>query len=530
MFGKKKIKAAALVLSLTMVASAMAGCSSSTPSSSGSTSGSADGAKLSFTYNLEGKYLNWMKDLAIWPEMQKQSNTDITLVNGGDDDDHYYQNIDLKVSSGGLGDAAIARLSQVQVYGAQGAFQDLAPLIDKYAPNIKKYIDSNPEYKSMVTDKDGHIYGITAEYPLITNVTFYREDMFKAAGITSNPTTIADFTKTLETLKTKFGSTQGYYPFTGRDSYLHFAECFGADDYIDDSGKVHGIYDYGIGNGTGYDVHAAGFKDMLTWYNQLYTKGLIDPEWVAGTQTEETWQTKMLTGKGTVGDDFPTRPTWFMNNGGPSNDKNYSIKVMNFFKDTKGNDIKRWNYDATIRTDRYLVIPAASKNAEAVLKFEDFLFSDKGLQLMHYGIEGTTTEKQSDGTYKWLKDFGAEAVKPLGTTNYGMYQDRLTFPFPVDNAAYYDSLDTLTKSYASDYFTKYAKAAKPIVYSADQQKQRSQLLAKYQTEFTAEVLGFVNGKTAINDANWAKFLADMDSDGYTAIHKIDQDAYDAMQK
>ena len=41
----------------------------------------------------------------------------------------------------------MVRLTQAKVYGAQGAFVDLAPYIKKYAPHIQAYIDSNPEYK-----------------------------------------------------------------------------------------------------------------------------------------------------------------------------------------------------------------------------------------------------------------------------------------------------------------------------------------------------------------------------------------------
>ena len=63
------------------------------------------------------------------------------------------QEVDQRIISKTLPDAVMTKLTQTNVYGPQGAFVDLAPYIEKYAPNLQKYIDDNPDYKALVTNE-----------------------------------------------------------------------------------------------------------------------------------------------------------------------------------------------------------------------------------------------------------------------------------------------------------------------------------------------------------------------------------------
>ena len=53
-------------------------------------------------------------------------------------------------------------LSDVDVikYGNQGMLIPLNDLIDKHAPNVKKLLEENPEYKKQLTAPDGNIYSL----------------------------------------------------------------------------------------------------------------------------------------------------------------------------------------------------------------------------------------------------------------------------------------------------------------------------------------------------------------------------------
>lgn len=44
-------------------------------------------------------------------------------------------------------------------YAKQGVIIPLEDLIDKFMPNLKKVLDENPQYRTLITASDGHIYG-----------------------------------------------------------------------------------------------------------------------------------------------------------------------------------------------------------------------------------------------------------------------------------------------------------------------------------------------------------------------------------
>lgn len=474
---------------------------------------------LEFSLLMETKFINWMKDLNWLEPFLKASNAKIKLVEGGDGD-AYRTGIDLKVASDGLADASSMNFSQMQVYGAQGALTDLAPIIEKHAPNIKKYLEENPKYTSLITSKDGKIYGLTQIDPMMTNVTFYRADMFQKAGITQAPTTIDELTNAMRKLKTTYADTKDYYPFLSRGGFPKFMFLFEAEDGIRD-GKVYGNYN----KGRGYDLKSPGFKQMMEWYVTLYEEKLIDPEWIRGSVSEEAWQTKMLTGKGAISDDFFTRPAWFMLNGGKANDPNFKMAVMAPTKTPSGKVAKR-AANEIYNTDRNIVVPKSSKKAVDVIKLYDFAFSEKGRTIMHYGVEGESY-KVENGNKVYIVDPEVEGAKQLGTKAWTFLQERLTFVAPADNTAYYSFLDPLTKSFANDYITKYTQSNMILKYTAEQEKLRNEYRAKVNPVLGAGLVDFVTKKRSMSE--WEKFVTEIDALGYSEITKIDQQAYDAMK-
>ncbi|MFD0675593.1 MULTISPECIES: hypothetical protein [unclassified Paenibacillus] len=480
-------------------------------------------AQAKFTYTLPGKFVNWMKDMNHIPVLLKETGANIEFINGGDGDP-YYKNIDLKVGSGDFSDAGIMQLSQAEVYGSKGAFVDLRPLIDQYGPNIKKFLDAHPDYAKLVTSSNGKMYAIIPQYPKISNTTFYRDDMFKKAGITTDPKTIQEFTEVLRKLKDTYKDNKNFYPFGGREDFVKFQSAFSANDLIDGQGKVHGVYN----GGQGYDLKAAGFKKMIDWYIEIYKDKLIDPEWVSGLSTEEAWQTKVLNGNVAIGHDFYTRPSWFLINGGAKTDPNFSMKVMPPFLNDAGGQSK-FPTVPEYRVDRAFVINAKSADkAPSIIKFLDYLYSDKGQTLVGWGVEGTTFKKNPNGKNEFTIKFEEESTKPLGTPAWTFFQDRLTFPIPVNNEAFYEFNHSLTKSYANDYFNKYAETFPIIKYSTDELKERSNLVAKVNEALKANLVKFVTGKRPV--AEWDAFLKEMDTLGYSKIVEIDQKAYDTMIK
>lgn len=472
-----------------------------------------------FAYLLPNKYLTWLTDLKWYPLLEERTGIPVKLVDGGPSE-QYYQKFDLALASHGIKDAAIANQAQVEVYGEQGAFMDLAPLIRQHAPHVQAYLDANADYRALVRATNGRIYGIMTERPRITPVTFYRADMFEAAGITSVPRDIAELTTVLTKLKSTYSSKRDFFPYSGRDSFVGLQYAFDANDTIDSAGKIHGIYASGQGN----DIFSPGFKELIAWYQGLYRDELIDPEFVRGSATEESWQTKMINGKGAVCTDFFTRPSWFIQNGGPDIDPNYSMAVMPAFLGPDGRE-RKVTMGERYNPSEMFVILKSSDRAEKIMKFLDYVYSPAGRTLMNYGVKGESYDVV-DGKKVYTASYEkALAVKP-GQANWSFFQDRLTFPAPVDNKAFYNWGDKLTRSFAADYFGRYAKIYPGLRYTADQIEARTGLLAEVEPFILAETVKFATGERSMS--GWDDFLAEAKDKGAQEITAIDQAAYDAM--
>ncbi len=177
----------------------------------GETSASAEGSEVadgyvgeggSYSMYLRATFIDWINDLEWYKEAEKRTGVTVEYQKGSDSEEDVYSEIDQLVLSGTLTDCTMCRQAQANVYGAQGAFYDLKPLIEQYAPHIQAYLDSNPDYTSLVTNSDGSIYGLLVEDALKSSFIFYRQDHFDKAGIdVTSVKTIEDFTDALRKLK-----------------------------------------------------------------------------------------------------------------------------------------------------------------------------------------------------------------------------------------------------------------------------------------------------------------------------------------
>ena len=135
-----------------------------------------------------------------------QALTGVAVSAHGETDRAAYAKMLAEMESGAIPADALfkAALSREQEYRLleSGAIVDLAPYIDKYAPNLKAYIEANPSYKALVTNAEGAIYGLCKETPIFADLIGYRVDHFKAAGIDpESVVTMDDFTNAMRALK-----------------------------------------------------------------------------------------------------------------------------------------------------------------------------------------------------------------------------------------------------------------------------------------------------------------------------------------
>jgi len=496
----------------------LAGCSAGGGEPEG---GSGDGGETTFTYRMPDRQMAWLADQKWLELIAAETGVTPELVDGGPQD-KYYQQIDLDMASRGLGDAAIVSLAQVQVYGPQGAFVDLAPLIEEHAPNIKAYLEEDAVFRDLVSQEDGAIYGLILERPRIGATAMYRADMFAEAGVDAAPRSIAELTDAMRALKATYGTSGDYYPMTGRDFFMNLLYAFGANFSIDDDGTTHGVYD--PSPGLSFDLKSDEFRTAVEWYKTVYDEGLIDPIWVQGSMSEEDWQSQILTGKSSITNDFFTRPAWFMANGGPENDPDFAMDVILPLQDENGTQMIATS-NATFDASRVFAIDHRSENAVAIVQMLDWLYTEEGQTLLHYGVEGESFEVV-DGEPQYLVRYDDVASSPVGTPVWAFHQDRISYPAPVDNTAYYAFLDDFTGSFAADLFENYTEPHPVIRYTPEQQEERSSINAALRPAMMAGLTAFVTGDRDLSQ--WDAFLTELDGLGYDRLATIDAEAYAAQ--
>lgn len=530
----------AAVLATAMVGTLLTGCgggSASTTASTGdgtaaasSTESSGDGDNT-YTMFMRSTYVDWIKELKWYDVAEERTGIHVDYISGPEEFNDVYSEIDQRVISGDLPDAVMTKLAQTNVYGPQGVFADLAPYIEKYAPNLQKYIDDNPDYKALVTDKDGHIYGLCKETPIFADLIGYRVDQFKAAGIDPDSiVTIDDFTKALETLKAYYGKDNpNYYPLTGRDTAIRFASWFGAASNIS-STESNGIYINGHYKDGSIDIMSDGAYKMVETMKKWYDEGLIQPEWVAGTFSEADWEAAMLNGNGSIFYDYYNRAEWFMENGGPDNDPNYQMGVLNFIKDDNGNPQKmtvsmKYNDECVTAVNAN----CSEDKIKTILTFIDYFYSEEGEILANYGVEGESFKTDANGDKEFIADYQTEEATPAGEKRWSFLSDRFTVCKPVDNEAFFKWNAPLIAEATGRLFTDENLGTSYVLkFTDDQSKEVTNLLASVYDAQMSGIAQFIDGTRELTPDNWAAFQQEMNDLGLSRIEEIQLAAYQAM--
>ncbi|SFT47922.1 putative aldouronate transport system substrate-binding protein [Lachnospiraceae bacterium XBD2001] len=206
------------------------------------------------------------------------------------------------VFNAGFGDSDLIR------YADQGVIIPVEDYIDEYMPNLKAVFDKYPEYRTMCTDENGHIWALpwieqlgsekTAIQTVGNNMTFINQKWLDFLGL-ETPTTVDEFEAVLKAFQEHAPELQKEF---GIDGDIIPMSCIVNDQ--DPNLLINGFGD-GIGD-VDMGQHIAvtddkkvictattdGFRKGVEWLHQLYAEGLIDPECFT-----QDWSTYVAKGK-----------------------------------------------------------------------------------------------------------------------------------------------------------------------------------------------------------------------------------------
>lgn len=294
------------------------------------------------------------------------------------------QAFNLMIASNEIPDMVGGPRNDINKYGIEGAFIPLNDLIDKYAPDIKKFLDENPDVKAAITAEDGNIYQIPFVYQaLISEAWFIREDWLNKLNL-EVPTTVDEMYNVLKAFVNEDPNGNGQ-----KDEVGYFTRLAGTDsNKLLGPLSLFGVSDYWHTNKDGkvqIGLYTPEYKEAIKNVSKWYAEGLIDKEiFTRGANARD-----ML---------FPE------NNGGVTHDwipstTSYNEKMKDIVpgfklkgilppKDINGD---QWEVAARDRLDGSgWAISVNNKYPVESIKYMNFWWTEEGVRLSTYGIEGDT--------------------------------------------------------------------------------------------------------------------------------------------
>lgn len=410
-----KRKVVSLMLVSAMVAGMLAGCGSDSGSSKGGSStetGSAaeasssgetaddadDKSPITFEYfNADGKNGNWDNPVAKAITEATGVTLDVSYPVASQGDAK--EDVALMIANDEYPDMIYAKGSATDLYQA-GALIDMTDLIEKYGPNIKKMYGAEMEKLKWSQDDPG-IYQLSYAGVNQKTLTTGGSCQIQWAALKEND---YKYPKTLDEYEKMIKSYLAAHPKT-EDGLDMIGITMSASDWhwMITLGNPAGlIADASPDNGQWiiddeYNVHYKHVtdeeKEYFKWLCRMYNEGILDPNFA--TQTDDDYIAKVASGRVVA----ITDAEW-----------HYSQCEATLVADGKV-DQTYVGLPVTLREDQVekallyqgttvgwgIGITKSCEDPVRAIKFIDYLCSDEGQILYHWGIEGENYFLDDDG-------------------------------------------------------------------------------------------------------------------------------------
>lgn len=272
-----------------------------------------------------------------------------------------------------------------------GYILKLNDLIDQYAPNLKKYLEENPDIDKMVKTDSGSYYVFPFirgdEYLRVFQGPIIRKDWLDELGLPV-PETIDEWTTTLRAFKEKKGAAA---PFS----------VVSKPRFFNDSGNGAFIGAFGVNRGfyqedgqIKFGPAEAGFKEYLKLFQAWYKEGLID-------KNIATADTKAVDGNMASG---ATGATVGNAGGGigkwqplvEANDPDAVLIAAPYPVLKKGDVPKFGQRNQGYASEGTVAITTAAKDPELAVRMLDYGYSEEGHMFFNFGEEGVSYNLEGD--------------------------------------------------------------------------------------------------------------------------------------
>ena len=537
---KKVKRMAALILAVLMLAGVFAACSSDKKVHTGS--------KFTYWTSLDGNVSHTQQslgDLLMYKEMAKRTGTEVEFIHPaqGSTGTEAFQ---ILLSSGDYPDM-IQYNWKSYVGGPDQAIEDgviiaLNEYLEDYAPNYYNYMEgeagkeNNYMYKAASISDGGNYYGFKC-----LNVGSYRgfyglytrKDLLDKWGL-DVPQTIDDWTKLFEIAK----ENGVKYPLTGDKQVVGYinknlfntAWRVGTGFYVD-GGKVK------------FGPFEKGYKQYVAKMAEWNEKGYLDIDYITNDRTIVHGQITSgtsIAANGYVGGDLGAIIPAMQ-----ERDPNFNLVACPYPVLKKGEtplfqEVQAEATDPCIAISFQCGADNEERYKEAV-KWCDYLYSDEGIVLKCFGVEGETftIEKDAEGVEHYVyTDNLTKNYEEFGATNIG---DALYHHFvPANNPGFNQHPDYFEGYYqyqqqkdAIKIWNAYVDDAKKMALpslslTGEEAAEKANIESKGKENLTAGISNIILGKLSMDD--YDDVINDAKKAGYDKLLKIYQAAYDRYAK
>ncbi|WNQ13104.1 extracellular solute-binding protein [Paenibacillus aurantius] len=454
------------------------------------------------------------KDMPVFQEYEKKSNIQVEFLEAPTDGFNEKKN--LLFASNELPDAlyrsGLTPLEAIR-YGSAGQLIPLEKLIETYAPNLKKLMDTYPEIRSAITTPEGHIYaipGIVTVGSARTDKKWMNQAWLKKLNL-KEPETTDDLYEVLKAFRDKDPNGNGKQdeiPMTARNG-LSIVPIMGGSFGLDfQLGYNINLENDKVNIWMGNDRN----KELLMYLNKLYSEKLLDQELFS--QKEAQYLAKQ--GTGSTGFFFDQTNNPMLDT--KVNDQYIGIAPL------KGPHGDRLQLAAPVPRDfGAFAITSVNKHPEATIRWIDYFFGDEGSTLLRFGRQGENYELR-DGIPYYTDAFLATGNQSKITPYAGGGAPHL---ISEKVASYINPPQVQEAQKKLDPYMPKIRYAAPMFDEQTAQKinvLRNDIDKYYEEQSTKFIAG------ALSFDKWDEFQSTLKKMKIDELQKLYQDAYDNLKK
>ena len=457
-------------------------------------------------------------NMLVFKEYEKLTNVKVEFE--AIPEDYYRDRINVMMASNDLPDAFLKGFLEpmdVAEYSANGALIPMETLIDIYAPNINKLIETYPEVKASSYSTDGHIYALPAVVTLDTarsekhwiNKKWLQKSKLKV------PVTLEELKETLRVFKNtdmNGNGKQDEIPMTGRDIQQildNFAGAFGLQIQM-------GYYLNIVDGRVEIWLSSERYRMLLQYLSELYREGLLDQDIFCSNY--KVFLPKV----------HPDKIGVFHN----QTDDIFSMYSDDFmgiapWKGPLGDQLK--NQYSIARDLGTFAITSLNKHPQITMKWIDYFYGQEGSLFFRMGVEGVTYEKKPDGTY----DYTENIKNNKNGLSYAVGQftiwPGMGAPHWINeqNSIGVDSENTrMAQAALKDYLVE--RVSNRPILDIKSEKRLSELKANIDMFVKASREKFIKGEFGFD--KWDIYCDTLEKLGIKEMEQIYQRAYDTMEK